>query len=443
MLKISIFYLIKKNLYLIIPIVILSLWALISLIKDNFSLFGPNDFPFFYYGGKYIYTEPEKIPFGSGFYWTVNFAVAFSLISLFEYKIALWIFFFIIYIFGVLLLLEFNKILELKNVNNKFNRFLFLLVICNGIYIFQVFDYLQKKFISLFLLLLLIRREIEIRTHNNNSNNLKFQIIQFNILIFALGMEPQFSPLGIIYLLNNMSIKSIFSKDQLKKYTLVIIIFIGQNFMFLIYPNLIFRFLEGVNNAPQYTDITNIHLYTLTPEIIVKEKISIYGCDMLRILLVLNINVSIVFISLILIAIFTIAISFKSNILLEKKIGYFCLFSVFFSVYVYHTIYIIVLPLITLLFIGDLEVLEDYLAFSSYIKYMKKNRLYLLGLFCIAILTFNIPLHIIYRTFPFTQIIPIQILVLGPTFGHLIITIDLYIINKKNNENLNNLAIDI
>ncbi|MFX0141080.1 MAG: hypothetical protein ACFFDN_46005, partial [Candidatus Hodarchaeota archaeon] len=332
MTKTSIISLIKRNLYLLIPIAMLSLWALISLIKDNFSLLDSCDFPIFYYGGKHIYTKPEKIPYGHGYWWTVNFAVAFSLISLFEYEIALWIFFFIIYMCGVLFIREFNKILILKNVNSKFNRVLFLSIISNGIYIMQTFDYLQKKFISLFLILLFIRREIEIRTKDNNYNNIKFQIIQLNILIFALGMEPQFASIGIIYLLNNKSIKSIFSKSQFKKYILVILIFIGQNFMFLVYPDLIFRFLDGITAVPSRTNISHIDLNTITPEEVIKERLEFNRCSMVMILLILGIDAPVGIISLILIALFTIIISFKKNLLFEKKIGYFALFSLFFSV---------------------------------------------------------------------------------------------------------------
>ncbi len=415
----------KNNIYRIIPIITLCFWALISLIKDDFNIID-GDYPAFYYGGKVILTNPNNL-YAQGWVYMPSFALALSILSLIEYGISKWIFFFIILIIGALSIIEFDKILILKKIDNKLNRFLFLLVISNGIYIMNLFDFLQKQLFVLFLILLFIKREIKIRDKNGDISNIKFQFTQLSILIFAIGMSPNLLFLCVIYLFRNVSVKSIFSKHQFKRYSLFIIVFISQNFLFLIFPNLIIDFLQGfylvMGQKP--------NIYILTPQFIIEEQIYFSFITLDVIGYIFDIKFPIGIISLILMSIITIVISFQKDLIIEKKFGYFALFSLFFNSYITLTQIVALLPLIALLFIVKIQNLENYWSLSSYRDYIKKNFLFLIGLICIILLNLNPPMHFLYRAIPITILIPLPLLLLISTFINTILVIDLYLLRKK------------
>ena len=169
------------------------LWALLSLIKDNFILIA-SDYPSFYAAGQYIFTDPELVYssyIAPRFRYLPSFATIFSIMALFPYNTSQWIFFFILLIFGEISIKLFNDILKLKNVNHNPTRFLFLLVLSNGLIITRTFDFLQTKLIVIYLFLLFLKREIKFRTtEDENVNIIKFKFIQFMILVFAISMVP-------------------------------------------------------------------------------------------------------------------------------------------------------------------------------------------------------------------------------------------------------------
>jgi len=68
--------------------------------------------------------------------------------------------------------------------------------------------------------------------------------------------------------------------------------------------------------------------------------------------------------------------------------------------------------------------------------FVKKNFLLLIGLACIMLLYLMPPIHYLIRKFPFLMNIPIAILFLKYTYIYIVLTIDLYLLNKKKNQNL-------
>jgi hypothetical protein len=399
----------KRKLYLILPLIVLFLWAYISLFKDGFSLINSVDFPAFYYAGKFIFTNPEMVyinKYPSRYFYLPSFAMLFSVLSLMPYEIAVWIFFFIILIFGVLSIIQFDKILILKGVDNKFNRFIFLIVISNGLLIMQVFDYLQTKFIVLFLLLLFLKREIE-KSQHKREDDLRFLFAQLMILIFALSMIPHYFFLLIIYLLNNTRIESIFYKSQLKKYFLCLFVFLFQNIMFLIFPILIFDFLKGFSFQIGFFDSLSLLYY-------------FYNNDFL-----------IVLISIISMTFLCISLSFHENLSIDSKFGYFILFSLFLNTYINQTIFSVLLPLVLLLFVYKMEELDNYCHLSNYFIFIKKNRLLFIGLFCISMLYFMHPIKFYYRFIPQLSSLPMILIILRWTIVYLILTFDLYLLKKR------------
>lgn len=257
------------------------------------------------------------------------------------------------------------------------------------------FDYLNAKIICLFLMLLLIKRELKIREiYNDIDYNLKFLSIQFTILGFIIAIIPSLIFFVPIYFFNKVSIKKIFSKLQIKKYCLFLIILICQNFMFFVYPSLIFDFLF---NGFSEIKITSVKINELTPDLIVERIPTIPKITLLFFGWALNIEKSYLsLISIILLSIFIIIISFKDNIMMEYKFGYFTLFCLFCNVYIKPSVIITLAPLIILLFVDKIENVEKFKDFSSVKNFIKKNYLFLIVLLCLSYMIFIPPLSYIF-----------------------------------------------
>ena len=194
----------SQRFYLLVPMACIVFWALISLLKDNFNILPAADFPAIYYAARYIFTNPELVYTDAVhplYPYTPCIATIFVPLALLPFEIAHWIYLFILLILAEFLIIIFDKILQLKNIVNKKHRFLFLLAISNGLRYVQLFDYLTAKMFTAFFLLLFLKREIKFRELNKDINNLKFKFTQIMILIFAIGLSPQFAFLIPLYLL--------------------------------------------------------------------------------------------------------------------------------------------------------------------------------------------------------------------------------------------------
>ncbi|MHA1197343.1 MAG: hypothetical protein ACTSRH_16940 [Promethearchaeota archaeon] len=419
--------LVKNKIYLIIPIVCLLLWALLSLIKDNFNLLTSVDYNVFYKAGKTIYSNPALLYESNSYYFYFpSFAELFVFLTIFDYGFSQWIFFIVILICSIMTLMEFNKILQLYGLKSKFIRFLFLMVLSNGLKIMNTFDYLQPKFIAAFLLLLFIRREIEIRV-NIKENNLKFTIIQYIILIFEVGMTPSLIFLIPIYLFYNIKLKDIFKKVQVEKYFLFLIIFLITNFMFLVYPPLIFNYINSIS----IKGTSKFDIYSLTPDIIVANQQLFPFSTIKTLYLILNLEINISLLSGVIMLIMTFIIMAIKKITLEKKFGLLILSSLFFNVNFLHNIVILVVPILLILLIHVIDLIQDIKSLSNFYLFIKSNFVFLVGLLSLSFLNFFPPIYFLYREFPITRLIPLPILMLIETFDFILFFVIVYLLRKK------------
>jgi hypothetical protein len=137
----------KKNneiLYILIPLICIGFWAIYWLIIEYFQRFPFPDFRYYYYAGRQLLIDPNRFYKEKHGTWAITCLPFFLMlwaisISLLPYRIAYLVWYILHYIFAVLFVLEFNKILKLLGVKEKFHRFLFLIIISNGFLIFLQF----------------------------------------------------------------------------------------------------------------------------------------------------------------------------------------------------------------------------------------------------------------------------------------------------------------
>lgn len=437
----SFFSKIKSNLYLLIPMCCIFFWALVSLIKDNFNPLGASDFPAIYFAAKYIFTKPELVysdAISPPYPYTPFIATIFAPIALLPIKTAHWVYLFITLILSYLLIINFDQILKMKNIERKLHRLFFLLAISNGLRYVQLFDYLTSKMWTAFFLIYFLRREIEYRELNKERESFKFKFTQWMILIFSIGITPQFFFLIILYLFYNVKFKEIFTRKQIQIYILMILVFFIQNFMFIIIflvsPESILFFFGG-----SWRGRHTIYNPNLTYEYLVENRVRLPVDTLSHIFHVLSLyfdlssfNFDLLFPSLILMSITTILIHLKTNLKIEEKFGLFSLFSLFFYTLIAPRYYIVLLPLIEILFIKEIEDRENFM------EYVKTNFLIILGLFCIILLYFMPEIHYLARVIPFLYNIPIALLLIRSTVIYIVLAVVVLRIYKKNNQKLDN-----
>ena len=174
-------YLSKENLYLLIPIICFIVWGLIGGHAYKFEFYC-------YYGaGRTILTNPADLYKVINYFYLPSFAIFFAFtFSLLPIRVALIAFILFNYITGVFAILEFNKILILMDVKEKVHRFIFLILISNGFYVWLIFYVNQFKFLVLFILLLIIRREIQYRREGKEKDR-NYYIINYGLFFILIS----------------------------------------------------------------------------------------------------------------------------------------------------------------------------------------------------------------------------------------------------------------
>lgn len=377
---------VKENLYLLIPMVCIVVWAILFIISSFFDPRLKNfqfiyfDYKIWYGAGKQILQDPAKLystdyGYDIGYTWMPFWAMLFAIsLSLIPYFIGYFILFTINIFSAILFIREFNKILALVNVNNKQHRFIFLIIISNGFLILNVFRQNQTKFIVGLILMFILRREIQWRKEDIEKD-LKYYFINYGIFVFAIGMAPFFIYLLLIYIFQEIEFKELLIKNNILKYAIVVLMFALQNILFIIYPNLIFDFLNG------FYENANFFIFYLY------EWVILYDIQTTIINYIFTIATFILVLILI--------INKKLN--LEVKFGYFALFTIFFSLFA-NRVLMILLPLVMLLFIPFLK--QDEIG----TEFVKKNIILLIGFIAIMGLYLNVNPETIYNII--TSIIP-------------------------------------
>ena len=290
---------------------------------------------------------------------------------LFPFIIADYAFYITNIIFGMLFTLEFNRILELLDVKEKKHRFIFLMIISNGMLIFQLFYLNQFKYIIGVIILFVLRREIQYRAENIE-RDLKFYLINYSFFVFAVGIFPLLIFYLLIYIFQDIKFINIFQKDNIKKYVIVILMFIGQNFLFFIFPSyfkgIILLFID-----PPYG--RNEGIYYLREWLVIRN------------LTLLSIITSII------IAIISTVLIINNNLKMEQKFSYLSFACIYLSTFG-QRIFLILLPLAILLFISFLN--QD----RYDLDFIKANRILIIGLLSIVAIYFDSPLSVYYEFFP-------------------------------------------
>lgn len=427
----------KDNMYMVIPFSCITFMAFIALIKDGFTLIPAADFPTFYYVARFIFTQPDQIYFleqynSQRYVYTPFFATIIAPMGLLTFEQAHWFFFFLILIITALCLVLFDRILILKNVNNKSHRLLILLALSNGIIFVQMFDCLTGRIFTAFGLIWFLKREIEYRELNKNRKSPKFVFTQMMLLVFAIGMTPPYVFLFILYLFHDVKFKEIINKFQIKRYLLVIASFFIQNFMLiviiLINPESIPKLLnETTRRGHLSLPVNSIYLsYSSIEENRYRDPVNAISIFLYVISIYFYVRAEFYFLSITLTIIATVIIHSRKNLSIEKKFGYWALISLFVFTFNEDRYFVILLPLIALLFLDN-----EFIECDEIIDFIKENYLLLLGYICILLLYFMPPIHYLIRLFPILIQVPLAILYLRYVFIYIIIIIVLSLLHKK------------
>jgi len=352
-----------------------------------------SDFLAGYNAGKQIFIDPSKLYTRDAshedlFFNMPSFAVFLSItFSLIPNKsISNHCFHIFILFLAILSVIEYNKILFLMGLDKKKHRFLFLMIVSNGMIIYNVFYLIQYKHILGLVMLFIIRREIQYR-QDDRIKSLKFYLLHYGLFAFAVGTFPPSIFILLIYIFHDIPIRDLFRLDSIKKYSIVIFMFLIQNFLFFIYPSLIFDFLGGFNKH-NTTQRSYIPLFYL------REWKGLYSTES---------NQIIFMISVIYISIITIILILNKNLLLEERYAYFAFACIIFFTYA-QRMFVMLLPLAILVYISFLKQKDKT------IDLIKENKIITIGLLSIVGIYFMLPDFTIYKYFPVFQKPPLVIL---------------------------------
>ena len=373
------FELVKKKLYIIIPLYCILYWAIYFIFAGTFFLHPNYDFLNYYYCGKRflknpqdLYEDSDEYGYRYGYKYLPNFAMFIGVpLSLFPTVNEAYYFFYIINIFlGLIFTLLFNKLLILLNLKERVHRFLFLMVISNGWIVLQLYANNQIKYLVGVIILFIINRELK-HIKYQIERDYKYYFINLNLFVFIVGLAQYFIFLLLIYLFHNISWRELIKIEIIKKYITIIVSFILQNILFIIYPGLIYDFDEIYQKEERRNNEKLKHFYL---EYIDDYVITLPSEYKFYISLILNIILYAIILILILIS--------HRRISLIEKFGYFCLAFVYLN-YLAFRILLNIIPFVCILFIPYIDQTKRG------IQFLKENIIVLIGLFSIAGLYFT------------------------------------------------------
>ena len=357
----------KNNFHIIIPFICVIIYALIWLFHVNFILGGEFDFYIWYIAGKQALKNPARLYDVKAYVYmparACLFAVTFSLLPLI---VAAYIHYILIFFFALIYLREFDRILKLFGLNEKIHRFLFLMILSNGAPVLGQFMYNCEKYLAGYILFYIVRKTFEFR-ELGVEKNLKETIIIYGMFVFLVSTLPNLIILMIIYIFHDVNYKDLFKKRNITNYLIVIGMFAALNFLFIIYPRLIFVFLFGG------------------------------GRFLLRTTPVRTI------ISLIILIIITIILLKNKTLKLEMKFAWYSFAGIFFDIFS-PGYYLYYFPLSFLIFLPFLDLKDKNLS-----KFISNNFLIMLGLLIVQILFWINSNKLLYNLLPIPQSFAFQI----------------------------------
>jgi len=379
----------KDKIYLIIACICPFIWGFYWLYYKNFIIYNRYwDFMIFYFAGMQLLTNPSQLYYNPYFYYLPSFAVFFALyVLIFPYIMAYYISYLANMVFSALFLRELDKILLLLNVKNKKFRFLLLLLAGNSWFLYFTFTFVQTKIFVGLVIIYVLRKEIQINMENTYKSSL-YYIIQYSLLIFAVGMAPSLILLLLIIFFHDINFDDFLKRRTIKKFLLMIVIFLIQNFYFIFFPETLLSFFEGINWSSSHKG-TRCCFFYQNP------------------LPLLN-NNYFTMVSTIMLLIFTIILIFNKTFSIERKIGSFSAFYLFFGVYNCFTLFHILMSFSLLLYI------PYFTKNDKLLRYIKNNKILLINLIAVGGINLMPPFETIMKYFPFimSNIILFYIIVL-------------------------------
>jgi len=379
----------KSKYHLIISVACLTFWLLLFLVWNNFNVYHV-DFHIFHEAFKKILNNPKELYDididGWGYYYLPSFACFFSFLGFFNLKLAACIFLIINYILSIVFILLLNRIMRLMNLKNKWHRLLFLLLVSNGWIIFDQFRTLQTKLLVSLIFLCIIWREIYYRIEEKEKK-ISYFTLHYIFFIFALGMVPQLIFLFIIYLFHEIRFSNFFNRDNIFRYLIVVSIFLIENLLFLVHPELISDFLKGFTRNFDEKSIRALFL----------SDFQIYNKTILNI-----IRYAMLFLTILIM----LGLTINKRILIEWKFSLFCFSFLYLDIFRGYGILQILLPFILLLFIPFIK--QE----KSIKRFLKKNYIILIGLFSmLGIIFTSKDTQVFLRALPLFKEFPLFILV--------------------------------
>ncbi|MFX1322458.1 MAG: hypothetical protein ACFFAQ_12535 [Promethearchaeota archaeon] len=379
----------RNRFHLIISFSCLTFWLLLFLVWYDFNVYHV-DFHIFHEAFKKVLSNPKELYdidiSGWGYYYLPSFACFFSFLGFFNLKLAACIFLITNYILSIIFILLFNRIMRLMNLKNKWNRLLFLLIVSNGWIIFDQYRTLQIKLLVSVIFLWIIWREIYYRKEEKE-RTISFFTLNYILFIFAIGMVPQLIFLFIIYLFHEIKISNLFNRDNILKYLIVISIFLIENLLFLIYPELIFDFLKGFTFNLDENSIRVLFL-------------SDFQFSNQSILIIIR------YVMLFMIFMIMLGLIINKKILIEWKFSLFCFSFLYLDIFRGYGMLQILLPFILFLLIPFVK--QE----KSIKQFVKENYIIMISIFSIIGMIFTSKdTQFFLRAFPLFNEFPLVILV--------------------------------
>ncbi len=368
--------LIKENLYLIIPPIFIGLWAIYALVSWDFDP-QMNDFSIFYESGRQIFINPANLYEVRGFRYMPSFALFFAVtVSLIPYEIAYYVFFIINYVLGIFSIREFNKILVFMDSKEKVHRFIFLLIISNGYFVYYQFYFNQSKYLTFVILLFILRRELQYRIEER-PKEFDFYVLNYGLIVFAIGMAPYFVFFLLIYVFQDISLKNVFNRENKRKYLILILWFFIQNFLFIIYPFQIFSFIDGFNRPSRRPNYFKL--------IYLREWLELSPSEIRNYAIVFSIALFVI----------SLILMFNDKLMIEEKFGYFAIAYIFIGIFSYSFLLgLILYSLVLLLYVPHLN--ENVHG----IEFFKSNKIVIIGISSIVVIFFSWSTFFIYDYIP-------------------------------------------
>ena len=237
-----------------------------------------------------------------------------------------------------------------------------------------------------------LRREVQFNIQEKKKD-LKFYLINYGLFVLIIGMAAYLIFLFLIYIFQDIHIKELFSKENTKKYAIVILMFCTQNFIFFLNPSQFFYFINFFNMPHRRKYIFENMMYTkhLFNDLILSTEIMV--------LLTYFFVFAIIIISLILIL--------KKKLIIQEKFGFYFLANVFLGIYsIQHYLFLLLLSFVLLLFIPFYE--KDINEF----EWIKRNKFFVAGVLSITLLLNRDISMLILRNFAIISLLIIMMICL-------------------------------